>query len=145
MANKITTLFSCEYFWSTDLFLRPYLIELLSVNAPTFNWRKHVEILKLTIKKAGRQQWGGGKRSYLSVCYIPCSSETMCFVWGAVYQAFGNVNLRAVAVPIRMLAVDVLQQGKDLPLTLTQRCQLWGVYSPRTGKFLYYFLSLSAA
>lgn len=55
---------------------------------------------------------------------MPCFSETVYF-WGSADQAFCSINSKAAAIQIVVFAVVVLQQVKDLPLTLTQRCQVW--------------------
>lgn len=49
----------------------------------------------------------------------------MCFFWGPADQGFCGINSRAAAIQIVVLEIVVLQKGKDLPLTLPQRCQVW--------------------
>lgn len=51
---------------------------------------------------------------------MPCFSETVYF-WGSADQAFCSINSKAAAIQIVVFAVVVLQQVKDLPLTLTER------------------------
>lgn len=74
--------------------------------------------LKTNKKQANNS--GKNKRSNLSVCYMPCFSETVYF-WGSADQAFCSINSKAAAIQIVVFAVVVLQQLKDLPLTLTER------------------------
>lgn len=94
---------------------------LLSVTRGHLIGGKHTETLKLT---KSRQTAVEKIRGQIYVFVILLALQKQRASFGAqLIKVFAE--LRGAAIQIMMFTVVVLQQGKDLPLTLKQRCQVW--------------------